>query len=494
MYDVAIIGAGIIGAFCARTLSKYDIKICVIEKENDCSMGTTKANSAIVHGGFDPEPGSFMAKTNVLGNRMYEDISRELNVPFVRNGALVVAYDEADIKVLQHLLENGKKNGVDDLRLLNAKEVMNLVPRISNEVIAALHCPSSGITSPFEMTSALMENAALNGCKIYYDFNVTDIKKNKIEQIHESSGYFTITSEVSNGSSEKVDARYIINATGVDSDKVFELIGEKEYTIQGYRGQYYVTDKTENHGIELTLFKTPDMNGKGVLIAPMVHGNLLLGPNSEMTEFKHDLGTSRRESEFITERVKRFVPDINIRSSIRSFSGVRAYSDKDDFIIEESKSVKGFINLAGIKSPGLTAAPAIALMAKDILEDAGLKFVEKEDYEPGRKGIGFLNLSKAEQDKLIQADPSYGRIICRCEMVTEGEIREALRRPNPPKTLDGVKRRVRPGSGRCQGGFCGPRVLEILADHYGVSEKEILQDKKGSFIITEGMEDRDGKL
>lgn len=490
MYDVAVIGAGIIGAFCARTLSRYDINICVIEKENDCSMGTTKANSAIVHGGFDPEPGSLMAVTNVLGNKMYEDISRELNVPFMRNGALVVAYDEGDKKVLEHLLENGNKNGVENLRILRADEVKKIAPRISDEVIAALHCPSSGITSPFEMTSALMENAALNGCQIYYDFNVSGIKKNKDKNFE----YFTITSDNCGNTTNKIDARYIINATGVDSDRVFELIGDKEYTIHGYRGQYYVTDKTENHGIGATLFKTPDMNGKGVLIAPMVHGNLLLGPNSESTEFKHDVGTSRRESEFITERVKRFIPDLNIRSSIRSFSGVRAYSDREDFIIEESNSVKGFINLAGIKSPGLTAAPAIALLAKDILEGIGLKLVEKKDFEPNRKGIGFLNLSKSEQDKLIESDPSYGRIICRCELVTEGEIREALNRPNPPRTLDGVKRRVRPGSGRCQGGFCGPRVLEILAEHYGVSEKEILQDKKGSYIITEGMEDRDGKL
>ncbi len=491
MYDVAILGAGIIGAFCARTLARYDIKICVIEKENDCAMGTTKANSAIVHGGFDPEPGTIMARTNVLGNEMYERISQDLAVPFHRNGALVAAYSQEDMERLAELLENGRRNGVKDLSIISYDQARQLVPRLAREVVGALYCPTSGVTSPFELTPALLENAAENGCHLLYDAKVSSIQEKSSAA---GSRYFRIGISKSSGEESAVEAGFIINATGVDADDVFELIGEKEFTIHGVRGQYYVTDKTENHGINLTLFKTPDENGKGVLIAPMVHGNLLLGPNSEPAQDKHDLGTTRRESEVIGQRVKRFVEDINIKSSIRSFAGMRAYSDRADFIVEESRSVKGFINLAGIKSPGLTAAPAIALLAADLLQTAGLKMAEKADYEPKRKPVGFLSLTKEAQAELIQRDPSYGRIICRCEMVTEGEIREALRRPNPPRTLDGVKRRVRPGSGRCQGGFCGPRVLEILAEHYGLPETEIMQDKQGSYIITERMEDRLGKL
>lgn len=487
MYDVAVIGGGIIGAFCLRTLSACDIKICLIEKETDCSMGTTKANSAIVHGGFDPEPGTLMAKTNVEGNMMYKRVSEELSVPFMENGAFVVAFNEEEIKELEELLERGIENGVKDLRIISGDEARKISPRLTDEVVAALYCPHSGVTSPFEMASALIENAMENGADVFYDHRVCGIEKN--------NGKFIISSfnDVKNNMNEKIEAKYIINAAGVNADDVFELIGKKEFTIKGYRGQYFITDRSENHDINVTLFRTPDENGKGVLVAPMVHGNLILGPDSLYTENKEYKGSTRDESAFIREKVLRFVPDLNLRSSIRSFVGVRAYSDRNDFIIEESESVKGMINLAGIKSPGLTAAPAIALMAKELLEKAGLELKEKSDFNPYRKPIGFIHLPEDERRKLIEKDPSYGRIICRCESVTEGEIREALSRPNAPRTVEGVKRRVRPGSGRCQGGFCLPRVVEILSDHYGCDEKEILMDGAGSFIITEDMEDRDGK-
>ncbi len=471
MYDVAIIGAGVIGASIARELSKYKLKIVVIDKEADVANGTTKANSAIVHAGYDCKPDTLMAKYNVIGNEMFDRLCSELDVPFKRCGSLVLAFEEEEKKHLEELLERGRRNGVPKLSILEKKELLELEKNLSGKVLAGLHARTAGIVGPWELTIALIENALVNGVDLLLDNEVTSIDK--------QDNIFVIGTCNKN----RIESKIVINASGVYADTIHNMIGAKEYEIKARRGQYFIMDKSQGKLIERVIFQCPSKIGKGVLVAPTVHGNLLVGPDAEDIDDKDDVSTTRERLNFVREKAVKSIDKIEFRESIRNFAGLRAESSRGDFIVEES-NIDNFFDVAGIKSPGLSAAPAIGLdLTRMVIEKLG-NVEKKRNFVAKRKQIVFMELNPKEKTKLIREKPEYGRVICRCENITEGEIIDAIRRPLGATTIDGIKKRCRPGMGRCQGGFCGPRVQEILARELKVKLEEIVLDKKNSYILT----------
>ena len=469
MFDVAIIGCGVIGAATAYTLARYQLKVLVLEAENDVADGTTKANSAIIHAGYDPEPGTRMARLDVLGNRLAGEICERLDVPFKRNGSLVLAFSEEEIPHLKKLYSNGVANGVPGIRLLDAAQVRELEPNLSDRVVAALYAPSAGVISPWEYALAMAQVAVRNGVRLERGSRVTAIRK------LEGEGY-----ELHTGTGD-YQARRVINAAGLHSEEIHNMVAPPSFHIQPTRGQYYLLDKSEGSRVNCVIFQCPTKLGKGILVSPTVHGNLIVGPDAELVD-GDDTSTTAAALEQVAELGRKSVPSVDLRASIRNFAGVRANSDRGDFVIEEA--APGFIDLAGIKSPGLSSAPAIALEAVELLKGTGLELREDPDFVDGRRRPRFKELSEAEKRALIAKDPAYGRVICRCETVTEGEILEAVRAPIPPVSVDGVKRRCSAGMGRCQGSFCGPRVLEILSRELHRDPTEILKDKAGTVILT----------
>lgn len=482
-YDVAIIGAGVIGAALFRELGKFRLSTVLIEKENDVALGSSRANSAIVHVGYDPPNGSFMARFNVQGNRMYPKLCEDLSVPFRMNGSLIVALSDEELPHLQALYENGKRNGVEKLEIIDADAVRNLEPNLKEDVRGALVAPTGGIVGSYEFTTALAENGVVNGGDVLLNSEVVKIEKLAADGTalddKNADGFFSIT--FANGKS--VNARFLVNAAGVYSDAVQQLVGNKRFSVKPRKGEYFILDKRQGSLVDRTIFMCPSKLGKGVLVSPTVHGNLLVGPDAQDGDDKEDVSTTKQGLDFVREMSKRLSDKVDFSDSIRNFAGLRALPDGKDFIIEIDPDVSGLINLAGIKSPGLTSAPAIAEYAVDLLSNSGLELKEKDDFNPNRDEIRFTSLSDDEKAELIAKDSRYGRIICRCEEITEGEIVDSIRRPLGARTLDGVKRRCRPGCGRCQGGFCGPRVLEILSRELGVPRESIDKDKKGSYIL-----------
>ena len=470
MYDVLIIGCGVTGAACAYELSKYELDVCVLEKSNDVSNGTTKANSAIVHAGYDPLPGTRMARLNVEGNRMMGELCEKLDVPFRRVGSHVLAFSERDLQTLAELRDRGVRSGVPGLKLLNAQEVLDMEPQLSHEVRGSLWAPTAGIVSPWELTLALAEVAVRNGVKLVLEAGVTAVRR--------ENGAFRVTTDRGD-----FEGRFLINAAGVHCASVAALAGDGDLTIRPNRGEYYLLDKSEGGRVHSVIFQCPDERGKGVLVAPTVHGNLLVGPNAENIAEPDGTQNTAAGLEYVRETALRSVPSLMFRENIRNFAGVRANHASPDFLIGESRTVPGLFHLAGMKSPGLTSAPAAALEAVAYLREK-LPLRVKADFRDGRRVLRFRSLSAEEKNALIQTDPRYGRVICRCETVTEGEIVAALHSPVPPTTVSGVKRRVGAGMGRCQGGFCGPRVQEILARELGVPMDAILLDGPGSYILT----------
>lgn len=469
MYDVAVIGCGIVGAACAYTLSRYNLKTIVIEKNNDICCGATKANSAIIHAGFDPEPNTLMAKLNVQGVEMAKDICKKLDVAYKQIGSLVVAFSDEEAETVKSLLERGIKNGVPDLKIIDKNELRKMEPNVADEAVCALYAPTAAIVNPWEYGIAMAETAVKNGTEIMLEAEVQSISK--------SSGYYNIKTKKGT-----IDAKYIINAAGVNSDDVHNMISPADFKIIPTAGEYYLLDKSEGTRASHVIFQCPNKDGKGVLVSPTVHGNLIVGPNADARD-KNDTSTKTACLDFVREKAVKSIPSINFRENIRNFTGVRANSTSDDFIIEFADDK--FLDLAGIKSPGLSAAPAIAEYAAELLEKAGLELNEKENFIDERRHIRFKELSAEEKNQLIKERPEYGRIICRCETITEGEITDALNSPIPPVSLDGIKRRAGTGMGRCQGGFCGPKVLEIMAKYKNTAYENILQDNTGSYILTE---------
>lgn len=470
MYDVVIIGCGVVGASAAYELARYKLRVAVLEAAADIAAGTTKANSAIIHAGYDPEPGTLMARLNVEGNRLTGEICEKLQVPFKRVGSLVAAFSPEQLPTLQTLYDRGCKNGVPGLRLLSGEEARAMEPGLSEEVCGALLAPSAGIIDPWGFAIAMAETAVRGGVEVRRDCPVTGIE--------DTGAGFVLHTPTGD-----VTARFVLNAAGVDADRVHEMLEPNDWHTLPSRGEYYLLDKSEHDRVSRVIFQCPGPEGKGVLVAPTIHGNLICGPNAEAVEDRLDLGNTAAGMAEVRAKASRSVPGIQWRQNIRNFAGLRANTTRSDFIIEESKAHPGFIDLAGIKSPGLSSAPAIAKMAAEMLA-AGLALEPDPDFVDKREHIVFKNLSAEEKNELIRKDPRYGRVVCRCETITEGEIVAALHSPIPPRSINGVKRRCNAGMGRCQGGFCGPRVQEIIARELGIDQAEVLLEQAGSTILT----------
>lgn len=467
MYDVLIIGCGIVGAATAFELSKYQLKVGIVERENDVANGTTKANSAIIHAGYDPMPGSLMARLNVRGSALARELCAQLDVPYLPCGSLVLGFSTEDEVLLKELFRRGTQNGVPGLALLTGDEARALEPSLSPAVTAALHAPSAAICSPWEYCLALAETSVRNGAQLHLETAVTGLTPT-------ADGWRVETSR------GVLEARYVVNAAGLDAQAVHEMAAPPSFTIHPSRGEYFLLDKSEGDRVGRVIFRCPSRVGKGVLIAPTVHGNLIVGPNAEPVK-GDDTATTAEGLTYVRQTALRSVPSVEFRASIRNFAGVRASTDREDFIIEEA--APHFLDLAGICSPGLSAAPAIGEYAVELLGQAGLSLERKADFTASRKRVRFRELPPEEKARLVAEQPAYGRVICRCETVTEGEILDALSGPIPPRSVDGVKRRAGAGLGRCQGGFCGPRVLELLAREQGRSPGDIPQDKAGSWLL-----------
>ncbi|MDO4621755.1 MAG: NAD(P)/FAD-dependent oxidoreductase [Eubacteriales bacterium] len=450
MRDIVIIGAGVSGAAAARELSRYQADILLLEKEEDVCCGTSKANSAIVHAGFDAEPGSLMAKLNVEGNKMMPELSEKLGFPFKQNGSLVICTDEADRGKLEELLERGQKNGVEGLRIIEREELLQMEPNISDEAVAALDAPTGGIVCPFNLTIAMAENAAENGVEFRMNTKVEAIRRTE-------NGYVVVTDQ------GEIETRAVVNAAGVYADEIHNMVSGEKISIIARKGEYYLLDKSAGSHVSHTIFALPSKMGKGVLISPTVHGNLLVGPTAADIEDKEAVNTTAEGLASVARESAVTVKNVPVRSVITSFAGLRAHRPEHDFLIGEPADAPGFVDLAGIESPGLTACPAIGRMAAEILAER-LQLTEKSDFIDTRKApVDPKTLTLEERNALIKENPAYGTIICRCESVSEGEIIDAIRRPLGAVSLDGVKRRTRAGMGRCQAGFCSPKVMEILA-------------------------------
>lgn len=471
MYDVVIIGCGVVGASAAYELARYKLRVAVLEAAADIAAGTTKANSAIIHAGYDPEPGTLMARLNVEGNRLTGEICEKLQVPFKRVGSLVVAFSPEQLPTLRTLYDRGCKNGVPGLRLLSGEEARAMEPGLSEEVCGALLAPSAGIIDPWGFAIAMAETAVRGGVEVRRDCPVTGIE--------DTGAGFVLHTPTGD-----VTARFVLNAAGVDADRVHEMLEPNDWQTLPSRGEYYLLDKSEHDRVSRVIFQCPGPEGKGVLVAPTIHGNLICGPNAQGVEDRLDLGTTAAGMAEVRAKAARSVPGVEWRQNIRNFAGLRANTTRSDFIIEESKAHPGFIDLAGIKSPGLSSAPAIAKLAAEMLAADGLALEPDPDFVDKREHIVFKNLSAEEKNELIRKDPRYGRVVCRCETITEGEIVAALHSPIPPRSINGVKRRCNAGMGRCQGGFCGPRVQEIIARELGIDQAEVLLEQAGSTILT----------
>ncbi len=470
MKDIIVIGGGIVGCSVARELSRYNARITVLEKFNDVSCGTTKANSGIVHAGFDAKPDTLKAKFNILGNAMFDDLAKELDFPFVRNGALVLCFDKEDFPRLGELYNRGLDNGVEGLKVLTKEEVFEMEPYVSKEVVGALYAKTSGIVSPYEMAIAYAENAAVNGCEFNFG--------KRVVSICESDGRWTVECQ----SGEKYSADMVVNCAGVYADDINNRVCDKKINIVPRKGEYMLYDKSCGYLATRTIFQMPSKMGKGILVSPTTHGNIITGPTANDVDDKDNLYTTYEGLSEVYEKSLKSVPSLNKRFVITQFSGIRAHSVDGDFIIGESDK-KGFYNVAGIESPGLTSAPAIAVhVAEDIAGKLNLE--RKRDFNPVRKGIPhFAIMADSDRAKLIEQNHLYGKVICRCEVVTEGEIVDSINRPVGARDVDGVKRRTRAGMGRCQSGFCLEKVMEILARELGVDFETVVKHEKGNIVI-----------
>ena len=471
MYDVIIIGAGVSGCAVARELSAYKRKTAVLEKASDICEGTSKANSGIVHAGYDAKPGTKKASLNLRGNALMENLSGKLDFPFRRNGSLVLCFEEADREKLKELLERGKENGVEGLRIMEREELSVLEPNLSDGVIAALYAPTGGIVCPFGLTIALAENAFVNGVEFHLDTEVNNIVKlEEGYRLETTKGVFC--------------AKVVVNAAGVYADVFHNMVSERKLHITPRKGEYCLFDKTMGGYVSHTVFQLPTKYGKGVLVTPTVHGNLLVGPTAEPIVDKEGVNTTALGLDTVLERGAVSVGNLPSGKIITSFAGLRAHEDGNDFVIGEAEDAKGFIDVAGIESPGLTCAPAIGEYVAGMIQDI-MPAERKEDFIEERKGIfGMAQAEGEERKKTIHGDPAYANVICRCELVTEGEIMDAIHRPLGATTLDGVKRRTRAGMGRCQSGFCAPKVVEILARELGKDIGEITKAGGNSGFLT----------
>ena len=471
MYDIAIVGAGVTGAMTARELSKYNLRIALLEKCNDVAMGATKANSGIVHAGFDAAEGSLMAKMNVKGCAMMPETCKKLHVPYVNNGSLVVAFSDDEMKHLEVLLERGKKNGVPEISILSKEELLKKEPNLSPDSFGALYAPTAGIVCPYELTIAAAECAVSNGVEFIRNCEVKAVETtDKCLVLDTTQG--------------KIEAKYVINAAGVFSDSLAAMAGDDTISITARRGEYFLLDRAVGNTVSHTIFQCPSKMGKGILVSPTVDGNLLVGPTAEDIDDKTNVATTNSGLNDVRKYAVKSVPSVNTRNAITSFTGLRAHAAAHEFLIGISEKNSRLINAAGIESPGLSSAPAIAEYIGEIVKSVFGNPEVKADYDDTREApVRFRHMSDEERAELIKKNPAYGRIICRCETITEGEIIDAIKAPAGARDVDGVKRRTRAGMGRCQGGFCGSKVVEILARELGCSINEITKFGGNSNIL-----------
>lgn len=470
MFDVVIVGAGVIGGMLARQLSRYQLSICLLEKENDVAVGASKANSGILHGGYDPEPGTLKAKLNTDGVDKLYRAARELNVPCINNGSFVCAFGtEEEENTVRALYERGIENGITGLSILTGEKAREKEPMLSPEVSLVLDVPTAGIICPYELTIAAIGNAMDNGAELKRNFEVVSIQKEE--------GVFVVKS----ASGDKVRARYLVNCAGAYADRVAAMVGEDSFRIIPRAGEYMLLDKNEGTRVSRTIFQVPSKDGKGILVSPTVDGNLLTGPTATKVESADCTETSAEGLATVQRLAAKSVPSVNFRQVITSFTGVRASEKNGDFIIRQAEGIANMLHVAAIDSPGLSASVAIADYAISLLFEMGLVASENKNFDPYRADPhAFRRMSDEEKDAFIKKNPAYGKIVCRCETVSEGEIVNAIRQ-NPGATdIDGVKRRTRSGMGRCQGGFCMPYVMKLLAREKGVPMESVTKKGNGS--------------
>lgn len=496
IYDVIVIGAGVTGSAVARELSRYDLNVCVLEKGEDVCSGTSKANSAIIHAGFDAPVGSLKARFNVRGNEMMDELSRDLDIPFKRNGAFVICLDEKNLPGLQELYDRGIANGVpaDSMEILTGDEVRTLEPNLSDKVVGAFYAKTSGIVCPFLLNIAMAENACTNGVDFFFNTEVQDIRKagkdgnQSDEQKSEASA-----DESEEKTSEDIwllrtnngvyKTRWVVNAAGVHADFFHNMVSRKKLHITPRRGEYVLLDHAAGDHVSRTIFQQPTKMGKGILVTPTIHGNLLVGPTAADIENREGTNTTAAGLNEAMTKAQDGVKNIPFGEVITSFAGLRAVEDGGDFVVGEVEDAPHFVDCAGMQSPGLSASPAVGEYVGNLLKER-MHLIPKKHWNGKRKGI--LNpstLSFEERNELIRRNPAYGHIICRCESVTEGEILDAIKRPIGAKSLDGVKRRVRAGMGRCQAGFCSPKVMELLHRELGVPMKKVTKSGGESRMV-----------
>ncbi|MEA3344979.1 MAG: NAD(P)/FAD-dependent oxidoreductase [Chloroflexota bacterium] len=477
-YDVIIIGAGVVGCLTARALSRYKLRVLLLEKASDVGTGATKANTGIVHAGYNPLPGTNKAKFNVRGNRMYPQLCAELNVPYERQGDYVVALSQEDMRTLEELQDRGRRNGVPGMEIVTGDEVRSAEPALTPQALGALWASTGGIVDPFLITIAAAENAVTNGVRLLLETEALGLIKEegRIVGVRTNRGTFR--------------CRWVVNCAGIHSDEVMAWAGLDGFAITPRKGEYYVFDKAKS-AVKTILFPCPTPISKGIMVTTTTHGNTLIGPNAQNIENKGDRAVTSQGLAEVLEGARRLVPSLDERDVIAVFAGLRPSGSTGDFLIEVHQvgatacgRPGGFVNLAGIESPGLAAAPALAQWVVEALQEHGLEMEEKRDLNPIRPSPPRFNeLSREEQAALIERDPRYGRIVCRCEMVTEGEIVRAIHSPVPAHTYDAIKRRTRCGTGRCQGAFDTPRVINILARELGISPLEVTKKGRGSELV-----------
>jgi len=470
IYDIIVIGAGTSGGMAARQLSKYQLKIAILEKSSEAGGGTSKANSGIVHGGYNAIPGTLKAILNKRGNEMMDDIAEDLDISFKRCGSLVVAFSDKDKKMLEKLYQRGVKNEIRGLSIIGKDKLLKMEPELSDRAVGALLCTSAGIISPYELSVGSVENAALNGTEVFFNTEVIDIKTDeKNIKVITSKGEFL--------------TRYLVNAAGVYGGKISEMYGDK-VDIRPRKGEYLLYDAAMSDVVERIIFQTPSKMGKGILVTPTVEGNMLLGPTSQDIDDKEDFSTTKQGLKTVIDKAKKSVPTLTLKGVITSFAGLRAVSPTEDFIIKINEKQNNIIDVIGIESPGLSSSPAIGEYVESLLLKVGLNAQLKKDYNPkNKKRLRFSSLSEKERKKAIELNKLYANVICRCEMVTEGEVIDAIKRPVGATTLDGVKHRTRAGAGRCHGAFCSPTVMKILSEQLNIPFEQIHKWDNGSWIV-----------
>ena len=469
-YDVAIIGAGVVGAMAARELSRYDLKVCLLEKENDVAMGASRANSGIIHGGYDPIPGTLKAKMNTAGVPLLYEAAKELNVHHQNNGSFVCAFGEDEEPAIDALYRRGLDNHIEQLQILSGDEARAMEPYLSEKVTRVLYIPTAGIICPYDLTIAAVGNAMDNGVELLRNFEVVSIAEG-----------FTVTA----ADGRTVECEYLLNCAGGYSDKVARMVGDDFFTIIPRAGEYMLLDKSEGERVKHTIFQVPSKEGKGILVSPTVDGNLLTGPTALKVQTPESTETTSEGLAMVSRLAAKSVPSVNFRQVITSFSGVRSSAHGDDFIIQPSENSPKCVHTGTIDSPGLTSCVAIAKYAVELLEKQGLALNPKADWNGHRENTrAFREMSDEEKDAFIKEHPDYGKIVCRCETVSEGEIRAAIRRNPPAFDIDSVKRRTRSGMGRCQGGFCSPYVMRLIAEEQGMNMEDVTKCGPGSNPLT----------